>query len=111
MTSLLDLPLPRLHLRPWGDDVRAAWDTRAEHASALTARAGVGRNFALLVAEARELLLAGDTSGVIVRARDRRFFRAVLTAWLDDADLTRATMSASLLASLSAWERCSRLTT
>lgn len=110
-TSLLDLPVPRLALPAWGDEVHDTWASRAERASALTRGAGVGRNFGALVEEAIALLRAGDTRRLVERSRNRRFLRALLTAWSGDVALARATMTPSLLASLVPHGGCSRLTT
>ncbi|WP_066462957.1 EH signature domain-containing protein [Sanguibacter suarezii] len=77
----------------------------------MSANAGVGRNFAQLVAEARAALLAGD--GVTLRRRlnERRFVRAVLTAWINDVSLARSTLSPETVRLLTAGGATSRLAT
>ncbi|SDC38959.1 EH_Signature domain-containing protein [Sanguibacter gelidistatuariae] len=111
MTRLILVPVPPLQLPPWPDRIRHTWDARANLAAELSARAGVGRNFGQLVAEARELLLAGDHVALDRRLTERRFGRAVIAAWLDDASLARSTVSPEAIRSLSAGAAPSRLTT
>ena len=110
MNRLQLVPVPPLLLPPWSDQVRHAWEERATRAADLSASAGVGRNFGQLVAQARELLRAGDLLGLDHRLTERRFARAVITAWLDDASLARATVSPATIRSLSDGA-LSRLTT
>jgi hypothetical protein len=111
MTRLPLLPVPQLQIAPWPAHVLAAWDARADRAAQVATGAGVGRNFGDLVATARELLLEGNAAAVHARLVDRRFERAVVTAWLDDESLARATMSLQLIQSMSRGPRPSRLTT
>lgn len=110
-TTLLDLPAPSLTLPSWSRAVHTTWSQRAERASALSRGAGTGRHFEVLLSEARSLLGAGDTDRIVGRAGDRRFLRAVLTVWNDDADLARRTMVPSLLGALRPSSGYSRLTT
>ncbi|MBO3084750.1 EH signature domain-containing protein [Cellulomonas fengjieae] len=110
-TTLLDLPAPSLTLPPWSRAVHTTWSRRAERASALSRGAGTGRHFEVLLSEARSLLEAGDTDRIVGRAGDRRFLRAVLTVWNDDADLARRTMVPSLLGAMRPSGGYSRLTT
>jgi EH_Signature domain len=110
MRALLPPPVPRLDLPAWSDAERATWDAHTNRASALSRGPGTGRHFAALVAEARALLLAGDGSALAARLRDRRFVRAIATAWAEDAALARETMSPDLLGRL-AQRGVSRLTT
>ncbi|MCC2319544.1 EH signature domain-containing protein [Cellulomonas xiejunii] len=110
-TTLVELPAWTVGLPAWQPSVTAAWQERAEAAGAITERAGTGRNFDALVAEARSLLTAGEHDAVLRRSRDRRFLRAVITVWADDEALARATMTPGLLQSLSIAGVFSRLTT
>ena len=111
MTRLRLVPVPHLDLPPWSDRTRRAWEMQANRVTELSAKAGAGRNFAQLVAEARALLLAGDRVALDRRLADRRFMRAVVTAWRDDVALARSTMSPEMIRSLAAGSRPSRLTT
>lgn len=110
MPSLLRLPPPNLTLPAWGEQVGGTWLARGERASALVVRAGVGRHFEVLLAEARALLRAGDQVRLHERCHERRFLRAVITAWSLDAALARSTMTPGLLAALGPAQRASRLT-
>jgi EH_Signature domain len=105
------IAVPTVILPAWDDSVRAAWETRARGATALSRGAGTGRQFAELVEEARRLLLAGDLDQLSTRLSERRFVRAIVNAWLDDASLARATMSPQLVGSLAVRNALSRLTT
>lgn len=105
------IPVPQFQLAPWPNRVRATWEGRADRATGLSAEAGIGRNFGELVQEARGLLHAGDLAALRTRTAERRFVRAVVTAWLDDASLAEATMAPDLIRFLSAQVRPSRLTT
>lgn len=104
-------PVPQFQLAAWPDHARATWEERADRATGVSARAGIGRNYGELVQEARALLLAGDLATLRTRMAERRFVRAVITAWLDDASLAEGTASPDLIRSLSAVARPSRLTT
>jgi hypothetical protein len=108
--SLLNLPVPVVTLPPWTPDTSARWDAHAEGARSLGRGAGVGRNFAALLAEARALLAAGDLAALVERCGRPRFLRAVVTSWRDDADLARATMTPDLVRNLGTNAGCSRLT-
>ena len=110
MRAVLPPPVPRFALPAWSEAQHAAWDAHADRALALSRGPGTGRNFAALVSEARALLRAEDTSAVSARLGNRRFVRALATAWLDDATLARDTMSSDLL-KLIGERRTSRLTT
>lgn len=107
-TTLVDLPVPPLSLPEWGADVQAAWGEQARRASTITSRAGTGRHFDALVAEARRLLVAGDQAGIVARRGDRRFVRAVLTAWGEE-ELARSTMRPALVNALATTGSFSRL--
>lgn len=110
-TTLVDLPAPSVRLPSWQPTVAAGWAERAQTVGAITARAGTGRNFDRLLAEARAMLTAGDEAALARRSRDRRFLRAVLTVWTDDEALARATATPRLVRSLAATGSFSRLTT
>ena len=76
MPSLLQLPPPSLSLPPWAPESSASWGSRARRASLLVTRAGVGRHFRTLIAEARTALVVGDPVDLGRRAEDRRFLEA-----------------------------------
>ncbi|MCM0639531.1 EH signature domain-containing protein [Cellulomonas wangsupingiae] len=109
--TLLDLPFLRPALLSWDTNVNASWELKAERAVSLSDRIGVGGNFGALVAQARALLLTGQTELLASDARDRRFLRAVLTAWRDDPELARRTMKTDLLETIAPAGGCTRLTT
>lgn len=108
--SLLSLPVPTVTLPSWTPDTSTRWGAHAEGARSLGRGAGVGRNFAALLAEARALLAAGDVAALVERCGRPRFLRAVVTAWRDDAELARATMTPELVRGLVTSAGCSRLT-
>jgi len=110
-TTLVDLPTRVVTLPAWRPAVAAAWTQRADAAAAITDRAGTGRNFDALLAEARGMLAAGDHDPILRRSRDRRFLRAVITVWADDEAFARLTMTPALLQSLTVAGAFSRLTT
>ncbi len=110
-TTLVDLPARSVTLPPWRPAMSAAWQERAQAAGRITTRAGTGRHFDALVAEARALLVGGEHDALVNRVRDRRFLRAVVTVWADDETLARSTMTPGLLQSLAVAGSFSRLTT
>ncbi len=110
-TTLVDLPARSVKLPPWRPATSAGWKERAKAAGRITTRAGTGRHFDALVAEARALLTANDHDALVNRAGDRRFLRAVVTAWTDDEPLARSTMTPGLLRSLAIAGSFSRLAT
>ena len=110
-TTLVDLPARSVTLPQWRPAMSAAWNERAQAAGRITTRAGTGRHFDALVAEARALLAAGDHDALVSRASDRRFLRAVVTVWSDDEPFARSTMTPGLLRSLAIAGSFSRLAT
>jgi len=110
-TTLVDLPARTVTLPVWGAAMPAAWTERAQAAGRITTRAGTGRHFDALIAEARTLLIAGHHDALVNRAGDRRFLRAVVTVWADNEPLARSTMTPGLLRSLAVAGSFSRLTT
>jgi len=107
-TSLLELPVSDVELPVWSAETSATWESHARRASTITARAGTGKNFGVLVAEARALLMANDVATLLARVVDRRFVRALFTAWSDEA-LARHTMTPELLQGVSEKGSFSRL--
>ncbi len=105
------LPVPPVRLPEWSTEVQAAWGARADQATALLRGAGTGRNFDHLVDEARHVLRAGDQAALAARLGERRFVRALITAWAVDDALARATMTPELIALMAERARMSRLTT
>ncbi len=82
--------------RPWPDDLGATWETLTRRATKVADEAGVGDRLPELMAEARALAQAGDYTGLNKRLADRRFARALLQVWSDDADLATTSMSSEL---------------
>lgn len=103
-------PVPMLELPAWSDDQRSRWRSHADRASALSEAPGTGCDFSALVVQAQALLRAQDPTPLLTRLEDRRFVRALVTAWHDDDALARETMSPELLDRL-ARPGVSRLTT
>lgn len=95
--SVRTLPVPEVRLRTWDETSVSTWRSLSERAERLTVTAGTGRHFESVLAEARRLLLSGDTEGVAARIRDRRFSRAIATVWHESDDVARATFVAPVL--------------
>lgn len=111
MTLMRLPPVPSLDLPEWPTDVSDRWDRHVARATAVSRGVGTGTNFSGLVAEAKQLLRSDDQELLRVRVADRRFLRAVLTAWSDDADLARATMTPDAVGALTDQRKLSRLST
>jgi hypothetical protein len=111
MVSLLELPLPQMTFPAWEPDALQAWRSHTERISALSRAPGSGRNFEALLQHARDMLITGQTEAVVERSQHRRFFRAVVTAWCDDAALVQRTLTPELLQRLLPPATWSRLTT
>lgn len=103
-------PVPRFELKPWSDETKTAWALQGSRAEAVSTGAGVGRSFQQLLDEARRLLEDGDVETIRQRLGEQRFDRALITLWLNDETLAQTTMSAVVMAALSAGKRLSRLT-
>lgn len=105
-------PVPTLELPEWSDDVRRAWTERASRAESLSRGAGAGRRFGELVAEARRVLLAQDVDVLGARNAERRFVRAVVTAWVDEPSLLAATFTQPVarVLSMGSWSRLAAVT-
>ncbi len=86
-------PAPLPLLPEWSEQTLSQWRVLTQEAERLSRGMGQGRQFDQLVREARELLGAGEYAVVERRAGDRRFVRAVITAWLQDDDLTRVSLN------------------
>ncbi|WP_432543028.1 EH signature domain-containing protein [Kineococcus sp. SYSU DK002] len=102
--------MPQLTLSPRSNQVCDAWNEHVERVAALIDSAGTGRNFTALVADVRQVLDAGDPEAIAARLSDRRAVRAAATAWAEDAELARRTLSVTV-ARLVQRSGVSRLTT
>ncbi|MEW1959577.1 EH signature domain-containing protein [Kineococcus sp. NPDC059986] len=90
-------PTPVPALPEWGGVGHAAWARQIKRAEELCRGAGTGRHFAGLVDEARHLLALGNVPDLERRLADRRFVRAVATAWAEDVDLAQRSLSTPLV--------------
>lgn len=100
-------PIAELPLPGWECSVQESWAGLERTASRLATGAGIGRNFRHLVDAAATMLREGGE----LPLGDRRFVRAVLTAWFDDPDLARATMTCARIAEIRNRATFSRLST
>jgi hypothetical protein len=112
VTSLRLPPLPRVELPELPEKAARAWEERTSRARALSRGAGAGSHFHDLVVEAKRILELQDLATLRDRRGDRRFVRAVATAWGDDPHLARATLTPEVILMLSeaAWSRLGTLT-
>lgn len=85
-------PVPTVAVAAWSESGSIAWANNFTRAAVLVERAGSGRHFTALVGDARTLLDAGDLDALATRLTDRRFVRAVATAWAEDDDLAARTL-------------------
>ena len=91
---------PELFLPGWPAESFDSWDRLTVRAQRLTARAGTGRQFDLLLTEVRHLIDARRIDLLSARLTERRFARAVVTVWSEDRERARASMTPGLVALL-----------
>ncbi len=91
---------PELFLPGWPVGSFDSWDRLTDRAQRLTARAGTGRQFDLLLAEVRHLIDSGRIDLLSARLSERRFARAVVTVWSEDRERARASMTPAVVSLL-----------
>jgi hypothetical protein len=104
-------PIPTPAFQPWAPEVVDGWKARTSATVDLGRRAGMGRNYEALVAEVRALLLGGQWQIVDVRLSERRFARALISAWSEDEPLARKTMTVEAVTRVRTGAQLSRLAT
>ncbi|MBD7996993.1 EH signature domain-containing protein [Oerskovia gallyi] len=91
---------PELFLPGWPVGSFDSWDRLTSRAQRLTARAGTGLQFDLLLAEVRRLIDSGRIDLLSARLPERRFARAVVTVWSEDRERARASMTPAVVSLL-----------
>lgn len=104
-------PIPTPAFQPWAPEVVDGWKARTNATVDLGRRAGMGRNYEALVAEVRALLLGGQWQIVDVRLSERRFARALISAWAEEEALARKTMTVEAVTRVRTGAQLSRLAT